>query len=70
MHKIINYKSRNKLSMKVKLGITDSVRTFLVYVISAIAAVPPAMMTATFFNLERHVGLYVQVELNQFQHFL
>jgi hypothetical protein len=56
--------------MKVKLGSTDSVPTCLVRVISAIAAVPPHMLTATFLNVELHVGLYVQVEENQFQHFL
>jgi hypothetical protein len=56
--------------MKTKLGNTDPVFTCLVCAISAIAAVPPAMLAATFFNVECHVGLFIQVEENQFQHVL
>jgi hypothetical protein len=56
--------------MKVKLGSTDSVPSCLVCAISAIAAVPSAMLTAIFLNVEHRVGLCVQAEENQFQHFL
>lgn len=56
--------------MKFKLDSTDLVPTCLVCAISAIAAVPHAMLTAAFLNVEHHASLYVQVEENQFQHCL
>jgi MFS superfamily sulfate permease-like transporter len=56
--------------MKVKRGSTVSVPTCMVCIISAIAAVPPAMLTATFLNVEPQIGLYVKVAENLFHHFL
>jgi hypothetical protein len=48
--------------MRVKLGGTDPVPAW-----SAIAAVLPHALAATFFDVKHHVYLCVQVEKNQFE---
>jgi hypothetical protein len=72
---IYNYKSRNGLATKSKLGNTvyfttmyrfrlHGSRNFLQFVI------PPAIFAATFTNMGCRVGLCLQAERNQFQHLL
>jgi hypothetical protein len=56
--------------MKMKLGKTDLVSAYPVCAISTIATIPPTILAATFMNMERHVGLCVQVDRNHFQHLL
>jgi hypothetical protein len=56
--------------MKTKFGKTDPVLACQGRPMSAIAAVRPAMVTATVANMECRVGLCFQAEGNQFQHLL
>jgi hypothetical protein len=65
---IINH--TNNLLMKMKLGNTDLVSAYLVCAISRIATIPPTILAATFMNMERRVGLCVQVDRNHFHHLL
>lgn len=70
----LKYKLSNNLPMENKnwqhcvLCKSDLVPACPVCAIYAIAAVPPAMLAATFVNMQHHISLPLQAERNQFQH--